>query len=227
MKKQISEFQGMQYIVSYPHRYDKNEKYPIILFLHGAGSRGNDIKALLNNPYFCITDNFTDFPFITIAPLCHANTWFDIFETLQKFVYHCIKFDFADISKIYLIGASMGGYATWQLAMSLPECFSAIVPICGGGMYWNAGRLANLPVWAFHGKKDNVVLFEESVKMVDAVNKNGGNAKLTAYPENGHDAWSDTYMNKEVYEWMLSNKKQTKDLNRDLADTFNDNKLFG
>jgi predicted peptidase len=102
----------------------------------------------------------------------------------------------------------MGGYATWQLAMSLPEYFAAIVPICGGGMYWNAGRLVNVPVWAFHGQKDPVVLPEESVKMVEAVKHNGGNARLTLYPENAHDAWSDTYRNPEVFEWLLTNENQ-------------------
>ena len=102
----------------------------------------------------------------------------------------------------------MGGYATWQMAMSLPEYFAAIVPICGGGMYWNAGRLVHVPIWAFHGKLDPTVLVEESEKMVDAVNKRGGNAKLTVYPENGHDAWSDTYGNPEVFAWLLRHRNQ-------------------
>ena len=179
---------------------------------------------LENNPYFLITDKFSDFPFITIAPLCHANTWFDIFESLQRLVSYSIKSNFVDNEKIYLIGASMGGYATWQLAMTMPECFSAIVPICGGGMYWNAGRLANVPVWAFHGQKDTSVLVDESKKMVDAVNNAGGKARLTIYPEHGHDAWSDTYSNKKVYEWLFSNVKSK---NENFVDIYNNNKLFG
>ena len=99
----------------------------------------------------------------------------------------------------------MGGYAVWQLAMSMPDCFAAIVPICGGGMYWNAGRLAGLPIWAFHGGKDEYIFPEESQKMVDAVSRNGGKAKLTVYPENAHDVWCDTYSNPQVYSWLLSN----------------------
>ncbi len=224
MKKQICEFEGMKYIISYPNGYDENMKYPIIFFLHGAGSRGDDIKLLESNPYFHITEKFSTFPFITIAPLCHKNTWFDIFEKLQKLVLHCMKLEFVDRDRFYLMGASMGGYATWQLAMSMPECFSAIVPICGGGMYWNASRLVNVPVWAFHGEKDTTVLVDESKKMVKAVNNTGGKAKLTIYPENGHDAWSDTYNNLSVYEWLLSNAK---DQTKDYVDMFNDNRLFG
>lgn len=224
MKKEIYEFEGLEYIVSYPSNYNNNAKYPIVLFLHGAGSRGKNITILESNPYFLITDKNENFPFITIAPQCYENTWFDIFETLKRFVLFVNKLNFVDTDRIYLMGASMGGYAVWQLAMSMPECFSAIVPICGGGMYWNAGRLANVPVWAFHGQKDTVVLVDESKKMVDAVNNAGGKAKLTIYPEHGHDAWSDTYGSKEVYEWLLSNVKSK---NENFVDIYNNNKLFG
>ena len=122
------------------------------------------------------------------------------------------------------MGASMGGYGTWQLAMSLPELFAAIVPICGGGMYWNASRLVNIPIWAFHGGKDTTVFKEESIKMVDAVNKCGGNAKITIYPENGHDAWSDTYKNPEVFHWLLSNTNKN---SIELIDKYKDSDIYG
>ena len=126
--------------------------------------------------------------------------------------------------KPILTGASMGGYATWQLAMSMPECFAAAVPICGGGMYWNAERLKNVPIWAFHGGKDNVVSVEESKKMVDSVNQKGGSAKLTIYPENGHDAWSDTYSNHLVYSWFLSHLNCNTEK---ITDIYDDSKTFG
>jgi len=125
--------------------------------------------------------------------------------------------------RVYLMGFSMGGYGTWQLAMSIPNMVAAIVPICGGGMYWNAGRLMNVPVWAFHGKEDALVYVEESEKMVRAVNKNGGKAKLTIYPECGHDSWSETYKNPEVFEWLLSKTNKTGELKQN----FKDSKLYG
>lgn len=93
-----------------------------------------------------------------------------------------------DQSRVYIIGVSMGAYATWQMCMSHPDWFSAAVPICGGGMYWDAQRLRNLPVWAFHGALDTVVLPSESKKMVDAVNQKGGNAKLTIFEKDGHNS---------------------------------------
>lgn len=199
------ELNKLQYIIDYPQSFTSEKKYPVIIFLHGAGSRGNNIEKLNTNPYFIEKEKHTDLPFLTVAPLCSKNTWFDLWEHLKELVIKILNMPFVDANRIYLMGVSMGGYATWQLAMSMPQYFAAIVPICGGGMYWNAGRLVNVPVWAFHGAKDTTVLPEESVKMVDAVNRRGGNAKLTIYPENAHNAWSDTFSNLEVFKWMLSN----------------------
>lgn len=218
-------FEKITYLIDYPENFDENKKYPVIIFLHGAGSRGENTEALNKNPYFKITKTHKNFPFITFAPLCSENTWFDMFETLKKLVYDISERNYVDKNRIYGMGPSMGGYGMWQLAMSLPDIFAAIVPICGGGMYWNAGRLANTPVWAFHGGKDGCVKCEESKKMVDAVIERGGDARLTIYPENGHDSWSDTYENYEVFEWLLSNTKKTdKDTSKD---NYNDCKKFG
>lgn len=207
MTTDVLGIQGLKCVIGYPAAYEKGHKYPVIIFLHGAGSRGEDVEILKNNPYFKIISQYENFPFISIAPQCSKNTWFDQFEALQRMTEEITTYEFADSAKIYLMGASMGGYAVWQLAMSMPEMFAAIVPICGGGMYWNAARLANVPIWAFHGALDKTVLVEESIKMVEEVNKNKGRAKLTVYPENGHDAWSNTYANFEVFQWLLTHKK--------------------
>ena len=171
MKTDVFEIQGLKCVIGYPALYEKGHKYPIIIFLHGAGSRGEDIEILRSNPYFKIISQHKKFPFISVAPQCSKNTWFDQFDALKRLTAEITTYDFADPAKIYLMGASMGGYAVWQLAMSMPEIFAAIVPICGGGMYWNAARLTNIPIWAFHGALDKTVLVEESVKMVDAVNQ--------------------------------------------------------
>ena len=199
----------LNYLIQYPENFREDEKYPVILFLHGAGSRGDDLQIIKNNPYFVNTKQHEDFPFVTVAPQCRDNcTWYDFLPELKELVSTIEKLPYADPQRIYLMGSSMGGYGTWQLAMSIPEHFAAIVPICGGGMYWNGGRLVNVPVWAFHGGKDTVVLPEESQKMVDSVNRRGGNAKLTIYPENDHNSWTDTYRNIAVFEWLLSHRNQ-------------------
>lgn len=217
-------FRDIKYLIRYPNNYKEGDKYPVIMFFHGAGSRGNDINVLRNNPYFQITDKYEDFPFITVAPLCSANTWFDMFTDLENLVINEACAEFADRRKIYAMGASMGGYAVWQMAMSLPDVFAAVVPICGGGMYWNAGRMVNVPVWAFHGQKDSTVFVEESQKMTEAVKNSGGNSKLTVYPNNNHDAWSDTYANKEVFKWLLEQENTNL---QQIKDIYNNSKIYG
>ena len=225
MNIKIYEFKKIKYIIYYPDKFIEGQKYPTLIKLHGAGGRGDDITPLLRDSAFLQKrQTFKDFPFMTIMPLCHENTWFDMWEQLKEFVCHIISCDEVDAERVYLMGGSMGGYATWQLAMSMPELFAAIVPICGGGMYWNAARLVNVPVWAFHGAKDNVVLARESEIMVERVNACGGNAKLTIYPENSHNAWDDTFSNLAVYEWLLSHKNTNA---KQVIDIYNDIKKYG
>ncbi|MBR5613996.1 MAG: prolyl oligopeptidase family serine peptidase [Clostridia bacterium] len=220
----ILEFNGMQYAVKFPKDYEIENKYPVLMFLHGAGTRGNDINKVFTNPFFEEIQKHSEFPFIVVAPLCNADTWFDIFSNVIEFTKYISTISFTDERKIYGIGASMGGYALWQLAMSCPEVFAAIVPICGGGMYWNAARIKDIPVWAFHGAKDDVVSMDESERMVDAVNRAGGNARLTVYPESAHDAWTDTYGNYGVFEWLLENEKQGCKVN---TTEMNSSKIYG
>ena len=217
-------FESLHAIVRYPNGYEQGKKYPVIILLHGAGGRGNDLEVTRQNPFFVITDQMADFEFISVAPQCCANTWFDLFEQLSRFARAVSAAEFTDPERVYLMGPSMGGYGTWQLAMSLPELFAAIVPICGGGMYWNAGRLVNVPIWAFHGAKDTAVLLEESVKMVEAVKRHGGEAELTVYPENGHDAWSDTYSNPEVFSWLFQQQNKN---NRKYEDVYSRADIYG
>lgn len=218
------EFDGMKYVVRYPKGFEEGKKYPVILFLHGAGTRGADITPLVNGVIFKKTEAFEDFPFVIVAPLCNANSWFEVYDVLKRFAVKTAGEEFCDRERLYLMGTSMGGYATWQLAMSLPELFAAIVPVCGGGMYWNAARLVNVPAWAFHGGKDKTVFPDESRKMVDAINVNGGRARLTIYPENEHNAWDDTYSNKEVYDWLLTNKNSN---TKPIEDVYRDSKVYG
>ncbi len=199
------EYKKLKYIISLPDGYEEGKKYPVIFFLHGAGTRGDDFDKLAENPYFEYRKQRDKFPFITVAPQCYADTWFEIFEQiidLAKFVYNA---DFTDKSRFYGMGVSMGGYGIWQLAMTLPQIFAAIVPLCGGGMYWNAARLKDVPVWAFHGADDDVVLCTESRKMTDAVNKCGGSAKLTVFEDCMHNCWNRVYAEGKAFDWLLEN----------------------
>ena len=204
-KKEILRFQEIDYVIRYPEGFSEDKKYPLVIYVHGAGGRGRDINLIYNHGFFTDTEpHLTDA--VSVAPQCYADSWFNIFEQLQNYVEALIALPFVDPDRVYLTGASMGGYCTWQLAMSRPELFAAIAPICGGGMYWNTARLKDTPVWAFHGDSDKTVLPEESQKMVDGVNKNGGRAKLTIYENTAHNAWTPTFQNPEVWKWMLSQR---------------------
>lgn len=224
VKKEIKNLENLKYVVAYPDDFDETTKYPVILFLHGAGSRGDDIEVVYNGLLFEAAEKYDKFPFVIVEPQCYEDTWFDMFKELKSFAIEVSKWKYVDSSRIYLMGASMGGYGTWQLAMSLPDLFAAIIPICGGGMAWNCERLKNTPVWAFHGGKDPVVDVSESIRMVEAVNKFGGNARLTIYPDNDHDAWTDTYNSYDVFEWLLSNMNTKL---TDLTREYDDSKLYG
>lgn len=205
MEKRV--YEKLDYVVRMPAEFSSEEKYPLVIYLHGAGGRGRDLDVIYEHPFFKDTEEWLKGA-ISIAPQCYEDSWFSIFEQLQDFVAHVISWACVDASRVYLVGASMGGYATWQLAMSKPELFAAILPICGGGMYWNAGRLMHMGVWAFHGDEDGTVLLEESKKMVNAVNATGGKAKLTVYEKTNHNAWSPTFQDRAVWEWLLAQRSK-------------------
>lgn len=199
-----NKFASLRYLIRKPEAFEEAKRYPVLLYLHGAGTR-NNMESLHTNPSFRALKKMA-LPFVGVAPLCEENSWFDHFHDLKGLVKEIASLPFANPARIYLTGLSMGGYGAWQLAMSIPDAFAALVPICGGGMYWSTARLKHLPVWAFHGGKDETVFPEESQKMVDAVNKKGGKAKLTIFPEDGHNAWDSAYSMPELYTWLLSHQ---------------------
>ena len=201
------EIEGLHYVIQYPNNFDASKKHPTLFFFHGAGTRGITTEQLASSKDFDTMLRSAGEELVILSPHCTLNSWYDKFETLIRFAHHVRALPYTDPDRLYLMGISMGGYASWQLAISQPELFAAMIPICGGGMYWSASRLKEVPIWAFHGGKDTTVLPEESVHMVEKVNKRGGNAKLTIYPENEHNAWTDTFENPEVFAWLLSHRK--------------------
>ena len=218
-------FKGLRYVVRYPEAFDENQKYPVLLFLHGAGTIGNDIQKLCDNSFWRHID-CPDFPCVTFAPQCdEGKVWFDKIEALCDFCEMIKALPFVDVTRFYLTGNSMGGYGSWQLAMSMSNTFAAVIPVCGGGMYWNASKLKTTPIWAFHGAKDRTVFCEESEKMVNAVNAKGGCAKLTVYPENAHNSWDDTYGNPDVWAWLFAQRRS--DINGITVGEAFDGKRFG
>ena len=200
-------YKKVAYVMKKPTTFNKNERYPLVIFLHGAGGRAASLEYLHNHEFFKLATPFCSSA-VLVAPKCSENSWFNLFERLQELAEMLSKLPFIDPTRVYLIGNSMGGYATWQLAMSKPELFAGIVPICGGGMYWNGAQLKNMGVWAFHGSEDKIVRVEESVKMVESIQKHGGNAKITIYQGVEHNAWSRTFANEKMWDWLFSLQNQ-------------------
>lgn len=206
MKIDARQFKKLKYVISYPDGYTETQKYPVIFHTHGAGSRGTDLSLL--NVDVHIKNNPSAKDFIIVSPQCYADTWFDVFEQLIEFCEYVYEQPFTDKTRFYSSGISMGGYTAYQLMMSRPQIFTAGIVCCGGGMYWNAGRLKDIPLRVFHGEKDTDVLPCESKNMVERINASGGNATLTLYPECEHNCWDNVYTNKENFQWLLSKKKE-------------------
>jgi len=207
----------VQYLLFLPKDYkaSKTKRWPVILFLHGAGERGTNIwKVATHGPPKHVLEH-PEFPFIVVSPQCaEHHSWSN--DVLLSLLGEITRKYRVDTSRLYLTGLSMGGYGTWNLGLAFPEKFAAIAPICGGGNLINillsstekAAPLKSLPIWAFHGARDPVVPVEESKRMVEAVKKAGiKEVKLTIYPEALHDSWTQTYANPELYEWFLEHKR--------------------
>jgi len=207
-RRQITKAVDLDYLLFLPQGYgrDPEKKWPLMLFLHGAGERGDRLELVKKHGPPKLVEQQPDFPFIVVSPQCPAGSWWpDKLDDLSALLDE-VEADYAvDSHRIYLTGLSMGGYGTWSLAQDQPERFAAIVPICGGGSRALARRLKDLPVWVFHGAQDKTVPPEESEKMVAAIERAGGSPRLTIYPDAGHDSWTETYDNPELYEWLLSN----------------------
>lgn len=198
-----------KYLLYLPPDYgkDANQKWPLMLFLHGAGERGDDLeKVKKHGPPKLVSEGKT-FPFIIVSPQCPADDWWSSDELVVLLDDIEARYP-VDKDRVYVTGISMGGFGTWSLGLEHQDRFAAIAPVCGGGEPILARRYRKLPIWAFHGAKDDVVPPERSKELVDAIQKAGGDAKLTIYPEANHDSWTATYNNPELYEWFLKHTKQ-------------------
>ncbi len=217
LKWKITRAAEIQYLFYLPKNYNpkSRQRWPLILFLHGAGERGTNVQRVAVHGPLKMATQGKDFPFIIVAPLCPTDELWEN-EPLLKLLEHVEKKFAVDRNRVYLTGLSMGGYGTWRLGLAHPEKFAALVPICGGGQLIDVllagyGKKVNplkaLPVWAFHGAKDPVVPLEESERMIGALKKAGATeTTLTVYPDAGHDSWTATYNNPEVYDWLLKHE---------------------
>ena len=201
---------SLNYLRYLPPEYaDSDKEFPLVIFLHGSGERGDDLNLVAIHGWPRYAEEGQDYPFILVSPqLPDTKNWSGHIESLNGLLEHLQATLRVDKSRIYLTGLSNGGTATWLWATSSESNpFAAIIPVCGAGVVWMARELLKTPVWAHHGDQDAAIAYTESVRMVDQINAWGGNAKLTIYPGVGHNSWENAYTDPALIEWMLAQKR--------------------
>ncbi len=201
----------LQYILAKPADLQEGEKLPLVVALHGAGERGtdiNDIKRLGVPKYL---DTGLPIRAIVLAPQLFSRDiiWVTVIHELMELIRLIRDGEEAvDPLNVCVTGVSMGGYATWELAMSYTSEFAAIAPVCGGGTPWRAWRLAQLPIRTYHGDADDTVPLSETIHMVDAVRQAGGNPECILLHSVGHDCWDWVHEHTDLMEWLISHRKE-------------------
>jgi len=209
-----------------PAKVEAGKQYPVVLFLHGAGERGDDnIKQLLYLPQW-MTDaaRREKFPCYLIAPQCRKDQkWANVDWSSDRAVAgpemsdqmkvalmaldEVTKEFPVDRRRVYLTGLSMGGYGSWDVAVRFPERFAAVAPVCGGGDEAQAAKLKNMPIWNWHGSVDKAVKVERSRRMIEAIRAAGGSPKYTELEGVGHNSWTAAYKDTDqLIEWMFEQK---------------------
>lgn len=212
----------MRYLLFVPKDYDKQKQYPLVLWLHGGGSRGDDLRKLLTYGdehgigYFARADSQSKYPSFIVAPQCPPDRlWGDpdseqptaemrlVMEILEQ-----VQADFRiDNRRLYVTGISLGGYGTWDIIGRSPAMFAAAIPICGGGNPSKAPLMVKTAIWAFHGDRDELVNVSESRRMITAIRNAGGKPRYTEYKGVGHNSWERAFAEQDLLPWMFAQRR--------------------
>ncbi len=217
---------SLNYRLMKPIDYRPGKKYPLVIFLHGAGERGDDNLAQLKHGArdFADEERRRLYPAYVLVPQCPSEKrWVEVDWTLdasemphkpsqsltlvKELADLMVETAGVDETRVYITGLSMGSFGVWDAIARYENFFAAAAPICGGGDPKTAKKFANLPIWCFHGTNDKVVKFHRTTEMVDALKKLGGTPKFTEYLDADHDTWTKTYANPELYEWMFAQER--------------------
>lgn len=232
----ISKNDTLNYRILFPENFSEEEKYPVVLVLHGAGERGDDNESQLvhGSDLFLNAENRKDFPAIVIFPQAPKEDYwakvevkrdtmpyqFDFKNTeaptksldlVMKMMDSVVAQDFVNKDKVYVGGLSMGGMGTYEIIYKKPEMFAAAFAICGGA---NPEIAKDYPkgfnIWIFHGEKDDLVPPRLSKAMARSINHHGGNAKVSLYPEDNHNSWDSAFSEPYLLEWLFSHNRNEK-----------------
>ncbi|MBS0264324.1 MAG: prolyl oligopeptidase family serine peptidase [Planctomycetes bacterium] len=210
-----------------PRAYDEKQRYPLVLFFHGAGERGTDNTRQLVHGMndFARDENREKYPCFVVAPQCpEGKRWVEVDWAADKHEFQptpsvtlklveellaALEQEFRiDPARLYVTGLSMGGYATWDVVTRHPKKFAAAAPICGGGDEQQAAKLVDTPIWAFHGSQDTVVKPARSRNMIEAIKQAQGKPVYTEYAGVGHDSWGRAYQDPQLLAWMFAQQRK-------------------
>ena len=212
--------------------FDPTKKYPVLLFLHGSGERGNDNEAQLmhGSKLFLRADNRNNFPAIIIFPQCPKDDfWANVkfgdgigtdrfgfqkggkpgkaMQLVMKLMTNLKSKKYTANNQFYVGGLSMGGMGTFEILRHKPKVFAAAFAICGGDHVENIKKYKNIPIWVFHGGKDTTVPLQKSEIVVNELKRLNGDVKFTVYPEAGHNSWDSAFAEPDFLSWLFSHKK--------------------
>jgi predicted peptidase len=225
----------LPYRILLPAQYDPSKKYPLLVFMHGRGESGTDNeKQLVHGARMFLTDSFrTNYPAIIVFPQCSGNSYWSNVQMIAKGVKtgkrdfyfvpdgnaskymelaisltkHLINHYPVNNKQVYAMGLSMGGMGTFEIVRRMPGVFAAAIPICGGASAETAVAIAKTKWWVFHGGKDDVVLPQYSITMVEALQKEKAIVKFTLFPDANHNSWDPAFATPGIMQWLFSQKK--------------------
>ncbi len=217
--------EAMPYRLFIPQSYDRRKKYPLVLWLHGGAGRGNDnLRQIsggntIGSHIWTLQENQFKHPCFVVAPQCPDNELWATIETAKpteqtrlvlELLQHLDRAFSLDSQRFYVAGQSMGGFGTWSVISEYPDLFAAAVPICGGGDVSAASKLTAMPIWAFHGEKDEAVSVERSQKMITAIRQAGEVPKYTEYKGADHVIWDRVFNEPELLSWVFAQNRTGK-----------------
>jgi antitoxin component YwqK of YwqJK toxin-antitoxin module len=206
-----------RYLSNLPKHYaaDAGRKWPLVIYLHGGSDRGTDLKKLYSSGIPDQVYRGREFPFIMLAPQCPEHLRWSTDDWFENFYKEVTTRYRIDTDRIYLTGPSLGGSGTWYIAARYPKTFAAIAPMSGFTSHLdyidkNIDKLIDMPVWAFHGKMDTVVPFEETERIIKRLEARNRNLKFSAEPDMGHSIHWQVYPGQQIYEWFLQYDRRSR-----------------
>ena len=230
-KQHLHEGNALNYRILYPHDFDENKRYPLVLFLHGRGESGSDNEKQLVHGSKLFLDSLYQYPAVVIFPQCPETDYWSNIDRIEKedgalqfnfptdrpptpslaavmdLVNQELAKPYIEVNRFYVTGLSMGGMGAWELLWRMPEKIAAAAPICGGGAPEKASAMVDIPIWIFHGMKDDVVPPRFSIRMLKAIQEQGGLAKITLFPDANHNSWDPAFAEPDYLSWMFSKYK--------------------